>query len=113
MDAAEAAHCAQDQGQFWEYHDQLFNNLKGENVGSFSQDKLVRFATELKLDVSKFTQCLDSHKYRNFVIGSSQEAQRLGIQGTPTIFVNGQSIPGFVPFSALQPIIEEELEKVK
>ncbi len=112
MDAAEAAHCAQDQGRFWEYHDQLFANLRGENEGSFKRDNLIRFATDLKLDVPKFTQCVDEHKYRDFVIGSTLEAQRLGIQGTPSIVVNTQLVPGFVPFSELQPIIEEELKKV-
>lgn len=110
LDAAEASHCAQDQGKYWEYHDQLFTNVKGENVGSFKRENLIRFASELKLDVPTFTQCVDSNKYQDFVIGSTQEARSLGIEGTPTIVVNSQLVPGFVPFSELQPIIEEELK---
>ncbi len=111
LDAAEAAHCAQDQGKFWEYHDILFANQKGENQGDFKRENLLNFARQLKLDETQFTQCLDSHKYLGFVQASAQQGRKLGVQGTPSIFVNSQFIPGYVEFPDLDKMIQEELKK--
>ena len=61
--AAEATECANEQGKFWEYHDKLFDNQGGENVGAFSKANLKRFAAEMKLDTAAFNVCLDSDKY--------------------------------------------------
>jgi protein-disulfide isomerase len=110
FDAAEAAHCAQDQGQFWEYHDILFANQKGENQGDFKRDNLLTFARQLKLDEATFTRCLDDHKYRDFVRASGQEWRRRGIRGTPTVVVNGQLVANW-DFPELDKIIQQELSK--
>jgi len=104
---AEAAHCTQDQGQFWAYHDLLFENFSGE---AYSREQLDSFARKLNLDMAAFGQCLDSQKYRTFVLASTQVGENAGVEGTPTIFVNLQMLPGFVPFEELKPIIEEELK---
>lgn len=105
--AAEAAHCAQDQGQFWAYHDLLFDNFVGN---AYSREQLDGFARKLNLDMAAFGRCLDSRKYQIFVLASTQVGEDAGVEGTPTIFVNLQMIPGFVPFAELKPIIEEELK---
>jgi len=107
--AAEAAHCAQDQGQFWAYHDLLFENYAGE---AHSREQLDSFASKLSLDMATFGQCLDSQKYRAFVLASTQLGEEAGVESTPTIFVNLQMIPGFLPFEELKPVIEEELKAV-
>lgn len=106
--AAEATHCAQEQGQFWAYHDLLFDNF---STSGYSREQLDGFAAQLNLDSAAFAQCLNSRKYRDFVQASTQEALRAGVRGTPTIFVNQQAIPGFLPFQELKLIIEEELKK--
>lgn len=105
---AEAAHCAQDQGQFWAYHDLLYENLSGQ---AYSREQLDGFAKKLNLDMAAFSQCLDSQKYRAFVMASTQELRRRGLSIMPTILVNQRIIEGFLPFKDLQPIIEEELNK--
>ena len=105
--AAEAAHCAQDQGQFWAYHDLLFENFVGE---AYSREQLDGFARKLSLDMTAFGRCLDSRKYRTFVLASTQLGEEAGVESTPTIFVNLQMIPGFLPFAELKPVIEEELK---
>jgi protein-disulfide isomerase len=56
--AAQAAECAANQGQFWKYHDLLFAGQDGENQGAFTQEKLLGFAQELKLDLTRFESCL-------------------------------------------------------
>jgi len=105
--SAEAAHCAQDQGQFWAYYDLLFDNF----AGAYNRQQLDRFAKKLNLDMAAFSQCLDSHKYRDFVITSTQEGRRMGFKIQPTLLINQRVIEGFLPFKDLQPIIEEELNK--
>jgi len=106
--SAEAAHCAQDQGQFWAYYDLLFDNF----AGAYNRQQLDGFAKKLNLDMAAFSQCLDSHKYRDFVTESTQEGRAMGFKIQPTLLINGQRIiEGFLPFKDLQPNIEEELNK--
>ena len=103
--AAEASECASDQGKFWEYHDKLFTSQQGENQGAFSKDNLKKFAADLKLDTAKFNQCLDSGQFTDKIKKSTQDAQQLGVQGTPTVLINGIYIPGdlYGAFDALIP----------
>lgn len=109
--AAEAAECAFEQGKFWEYHDKLFSNQRGENEGAFSKDNLKRFAAELGLDTKAFNSCLDSGKYAEEVQEDTDEGKKMGVTGTPTFFINGQLVSGAQPFSVVKQIIEEELKK--
>src|SRR5512136_1905445 len=92
--AAEASECAADQGKFWEYHDKLFTSQQGENQGAFSKDNLKKFAADLKLDTTKFNQCLDSGKYTDKIKKSTEDAAKFGVSSTPTVFINGIYIPG-------------------
>ena len=56
--AAEASECAEDQGRFWDYHDKLFDEQRGENQGAYSKDNLKRFAAEIGLDTDRFDSVL-------------------------------------------------------
>lgn len=107
---AEAAHCAQDQGQFWAYHDLLYQS-SSEEEARYSRKQLDGFARKLNLDMAAFSQCLDSHKYQNFVIASTDEGRLMGFKVIPTLLINQRVIEGFLPFKDLQPVIEEELNK--
>jgi len=107
--AAEAAECAAEQGKFWEYHDLLFQRQGGENVGTFAKSKLKGFATELRLDRDAFDKCLDSDIYRAKVEANIAEGRALGVQSTPSFFVNKRAIVGAQPFSVFQDAIEREL----
>ncbi|HEY2979806.1 MAG TPA: thioredoxin domain-containing protein, partial [Anaerolineales bacterium] len=60
---AEAAYCAGDQAKFWEMHDLLFANQTGENVGAFSNRRLVAFAEKLELEMADFRSCFNGGKY--------------------------------------------------
>jgi protein-disulfide isomerase len=107
--AAEGAYCAGDQGKFWEYHDILFINQTGENVGDFEKDKLVQYADTLHLDVKSFKQCLDDGKYTEKVNQDAAQADADGVHATPTLLVNGYKVEGAQPYDVLQHIIEELL----
>lgn len=95
--AAEASECAADQGAFWQYHDLLFEKHGGENQGAFSKDNLKGFAKDLGLKTDQFDQCLDSGKYTEKVQQQTQDAHELGVQSTPSFFVNDWLVLGALP----------------
>ena len=90
--AAEATECAADQDKFWEFHDIVFENWKGVNEGHFSDDNLKLFASSLRLDRGAFDSCFDSGKYRGKVEADLRRGKQLGVQGTPTLFLNGKML---------------------
>ncbi len=104
--AAVAARVAQEQGKFWEYHDILFQNQKGENSGAFSDENLVAFAEEAGLDIEQFEEALASGKYEEVVEEDFREAQNAGIQGTPSFTINGQPLVGAQPVETFARAIE-------
>jgi protein-disulfide isomerase len=102
--AAEAAHCADEQGKFWEMHDQLFS--KG---GPLSDGDLYRFAAQAGTDRQKFDACLTSGKYKEAWKPSQDEGNRVGVTSTPSFFINGRLIVGAAGIDAFSKIIDEEL----
>lgn len=88
--SAQAAECANQQGKFWQYHDKLFVVWAGENVGTYTRPKLKQYAADIGLDTNTFNQCLDSDRTASIVQADIAEATRMGVQGTPTFFVNGR-----------------------
>ena len=76
--AAEAAHCAGDQGQYWEMHTRLFANQR-----ALGPKDLPQHAQAQGLDVPKFQQCLDSGKYAARIRKDLEDGQKAGITGTP------------------------------
>jgi protein-disulfide isomerase len=111
--AAEAAYCAGDQGKFWDYHDILFDNWTGENVGAFSTQRLLAFGEALSLNMSDFRSCLDNHKYASQVAQDRAEGDKLGVTATPTFFINGKKIEGSQSFASFQKEIESALAAAK
>lgn len=104
--AAEAAECAAKQGRFWDYQDKLFAEQHGENAGWFNRDNLIRFASELGLDVPGFTQCLDQGSEGNEVLAEYEQGKLRGVSGTPTVFVNGRKLRGVPSWEELHRAIE-------
>jgi protein-disulfide isomerase len=96
--SANAAMCANEQGHFWDYHDILFTNQSGENLGAFTDKRLQAFAESLGLDMKAFNQCFSKDKYKNEIEAEYQKGITLKVDSTPTVFVNGQMVtPGFIP----------------
>jgi protein-disulfide isomerase len=82
LPAARAARCAGEQGKFWEMHDSLFAKQNALSVPA-----LLDRAQTLGLDTAKFTECQSSEKYTADIQKSVSEAQKMGIDGTPTFFL--------------------------
>ena len=96
--AANASMCAAEQGRFWDYHDMLFVNWGGENVGSFIDKRLVAFAENLGLNMEQFNTCFKDKKYETEIAAEFDMGAKYGVTGTPTVFVNGEVVtPGYVP----------------
>jgi protein-disulfide isomerase len=102
--AAEAARCAQDQGKFWDYHDVLF--AQAPKAGD---DDLKQYATDVGLDREKFAGCLSENLHRGAVQRDIEEATKLGLEGTPSFFINGRFMNGAQPMEKFVQIIDEEL----
>ena len=101
--AGEASEAANAQGKFWEMHDLLFSRQDAWAALPDPTETFVGYATELGLDAEKFRTALTKHTYRTMVRASGQRAMALGINSTPTFFLNGEKIgsPSFAQFDAL------------
>ena len=116
--AAHAAHCADEQGKFWEYHDTLYKNWNGENNGWASAENQFKFAKQLELDETKFTECMSSERHIEKIRASSEDAKTLGLTGTPAFFVIGPNnkivkVPGAQPYDVFANILDSEQFKSK
>ncbi len=100
--AAEAAYCADDQGKYWQYHNELYLNWAGENTGWITHNSLNEFARTTSLDLDKFNNCLDSHKYYDKVNQMYEFGKKIGIDATPSFLVfNNEKI---IKISGNQPL---------
>ena len=102
--AAEAARCAGRQDKFWEYHDVLFQKTNTLEIA-----QLKDYARQLRLDPESFDKCLDSGETAATVKQDLEQAQKLGLTGTPSFFVNGHFFSGAASYSTIREIVEQQL----
>jgi protein-disulfide isomerase len=104
--ASEAARCAGDQNKYWEMHDAMFANQRALGVPALKQT-----ARAIGLDGTKFDQCLDSGKWSAAVQAGLAQGEKMGVNSTPTLYVNGRAVIGAMPFENFKTIIDEELAR--
>lgn len=112
LKAAQAAHCAGDQGKFWEMRDALISHA--EDLG---HDSIVKYASGISLNITAFSSCLDGEKYKALLQKEIADAGNLAISGTPTFVLGkvsgdkliGQRIVGAMPYSAFEGEIKKSL----
>lgn len=100
-----AAHCAGDQGNYWEFHDRLFENQRRLGMAA-----LTGHAEALGLDMAAFNSCVEGGTHADRVQRGIEQGQSVGVSGTPTFFINGKRLVGAQPVQAFQRIIDSELE---
>jgi protein-disulfide isomerase len=108
--AAEAAHCAADQGKFWPMHDALFNDS-----AQLVQKRLIDHAEALKLEMDVFRSCLQTGKHKVEIESAIQIGTALQVQGTPSFLIGkivgeevvGTLTMGALPFSAFEAKLKE------
>jgi protein-disulfide isomerase len=106
--AAEAAHCAGDQGKYWEMHGRLFAGSPKLEVTDLKAD-----AREVQLDAGRFDKCLDSGEKAKVVAEHQKAGADAGVRGTPAFFINGRLLSGAQPLESFKAIIDAELAAKK
>ena len=113
--AAQASYCAEDQGQYWEYHTMLYTFQDGHpDSGWADRDRLNSFAFSLDMSIDEFNECMDSSKYKKRVKANYDEAVRNGVQSTPTFIIisedgKKEQFSGAQPYSVFALTIESML----
>ena len=115
LNAASAAHCANDQKMFWEYHETLYNNWDGEGTGWASSEQLHQFAFTLGLDMNRFSECMSQSKWKDLVLSSHADGRVLGVDATPTFFIIDENnealkIVGAQRYDVFQDVFDSLLE---
>ena len=105
--ASEAAHCAQAQGKFWEYHAKLLAS------SDLSDEKLKSLADEVGLDRAKFDECVVKQQFKADVDKDAAAGAEVGVTGTPAFFINGRMLSGAQSFEKFKEVIDEELAAKK
>ena len=103
MPAAIASLCANDQNAYWDYHEKLFGSE------TLDEATYVQYATDLGLDVDTFKACLTSGSHEAFIQQDMDFSLGLGVQSTPTFFINGLAVIGAQPLSNFKQLIDKEL----
>ncbi|MFQ5781638.1 MAG: DsbA family protein [Nitrosopumilus sp.] len=116
INASHGAHCAGDQGMFWEYHDILYSNWTGENNGWASSKNLLKFAQEIGLDIEMWSECMTDARHSQTIVASNEDAQTLELTGTPSFFVIGPDgkttkLFGAQPYDVFVTIFENKFKK--
>ena len=110
LDAAEAAKCAAEQGKFWEYHNQIYTNQRGENQNAFNTTVLRGFATNTGLDLAQFDLCVSQNKYDTLISEELSLGKKYGVTGTPAFLIGKQVIKGSSNIETFRSVIDAELK---
>ena len=104
LDAAKAAHCANEQGKFWPYRDALF-----ANQSKLAPADLKATAKTLGLNTTEFDACFASTKYDSQIKADQAAGEKVGVDGTPAFFIDGRPLTGAQPTPKFEEIIDDEL----
>lgn len=107
--ASRAGRCANDQGRFWDYHDNLYGRQPSWSSLPNATNYFITLADEIGLDEGQFSSCLRSDAHQEEISRNMQLGQMLGVQGTPTLFVNMKRLGGVPDFAELQQIVQAEM----
>jgi protein-disulfide isomerase len=106
--AAAAGIAAHHQGKFWPMHDAMFSHRR-----DLSRPSILALARETGVDMKRFEADLDSAETRKTVDRDRDDGDRAGVEGTPTVFMNGRKYNGPLDLSPFRKVIDEELKKGK
>ena len=113
--ASNAAACADEQGKFWEMHDQLFagQDAWGLNPDGATQvtdnpkSVFVGYAQAIGINTAQFGQCLDTKKYQSRINANAADGFRRNVGQTPTFFINGKMFAGSIPYDVLKKAVDD------
>ncbi len=109
--SALVAEAAGGQGEFWEMHDKLYENQKEWSDRSDAIKIFTTYAKEIGIDTDKFKKDVESKKYDAKIQADLRDGSQLGINATPTFFINGKIYSGALAYDDFKSMIESELKK--
>ncbi len=101
-----AAACANEQGKFWDMHDQLYFNQVAWSEGSGVERKLRKVAEGAHLDMDRYNACMDQQRYAARIKVSAAAADKLGYTGTPTFIINGKVIMHLLSYDQIKALVD-------
>lgn len=108
LTAAEAAEAAGEQGKYWEMNNMLYEKQRDWGESSDAMKFFLQYATELQLDVNQFEKAITDEKYSSFISKDKNDGNSIGVDSTPTFYINGEKFVG-IPGSDFNSKIEKEL----
>jgi protein-disulfide isomerase len=105
--SAAASLAAHQQGKFWPMHDVMFANRP-----KLSRQSILAWAKDIGLDMKRFTADLDSDAIKKAVLRDQADGDKAGVEGTPTVFLNGQKYNGDLAPEAIKTVIDGELKRL-
>lgn len=113
MMGAEAAEAAGAQGKYWEMHDALYDNQKewGELPASDAETKILGYAKGLGLNTDKMKSDIDNEQYKQVIEQDMADGNALGINATPTLYINGTQVQGGYDYATIRDAINAALKK--
>lgn len=109
MISAEAAEAAGVQGKFWEMNGMLYNDQNEWSGSAKALEVFTGYAQKLGLDVKAFTDAINQQKFQEAIIKDRSDGQALGVNSTPTFFINGKKLTGIPSFEEFKKMIDERL----
>jgi len=107
--AHNAAHCANEQGKFWEMHDALFDGQFDWNSQATRTPKKLfeKYASQIGLNTRDWNECYDSERMLPQILANKREAERLRVMSTPTFVIGDRMIPGAIPYDQFRAYVLE------
>lgn len=109
--SAEAAEAAGEQGKFWEMHDKIYESQNKWNNVANPLGIFVGYAQQLSLDTAKFKQAIQENKFKDIIAADASKGTELGVNATPTFFINQEKLPGIPDQAGFKKIIDDALSK--
>ncbi|MFA5022020.1 MAG: thioredoxin domain-containing protein [Patescibacteria group bacterium] len=106
LPTAMAGQCAYEQGGFWEMYSRIYSNQD-----KIADTDLRNYALQIGLNMQQYDNCVGTSKYYNKIESDVQQGLEVGVEATPTFFINGVKIPGAIPLEAFEKIIVSELSR--
>ena len=106
LDLAQGARCAGEQGKYWEFHDRVF-----ANQAAVAAAPLADLARELSLKNEAFSACVTAKRFEPAIADGQFAGHALGVEATPTLFINGRMVAGAQPYDVIARVVDDELAR--
>lgn len=111
--AARAAVCATQQGKYWPFREQLYQQQHGENTGFLTEARMTAFAADQGLKVSEFQACMADPATLTLIKQELDKAKQQGVRSTPTFVINGQNLEGVASYAQFDLVLKNVLAMKK